>query len=271
MKRFLAMFIFITAPPVFAQQTLFVHVVNLAGDPIAGATVTVLETDGPQIGTDTTDAEGRAEIEGANPSRQYSARVTAVNFDPFSGPLNYPEDGRRVDDPVTIQLRRVRQPTIPPRPPATAPRADQTITMDQAFFDDTTAAGWTHEVSGDSWLFRCQLFPGSTGVMTNGWVMRGGTHLWALFASASCTFSLFGDRELNDPWTFVGYTIVDGRDSGFCPQDYDVNVMATPPAGNTAIPLVVNLTAGWSDCHAAVTEVTVNGPEGANPMEAFVP
>jgi hypothetical protein len=101
--------------------------------------------------------------------------------------------------------------------------------------------------------------------------MRGGSHVWAFFGSASCTFTLFDGRELNDPWTFVSYTVVDGRDSGLCPLDYRVNVMATPAAGSTAIPLVVNLTAGWSDCHVAVTEITVNGPESADPIEAFVP
>jgi hypothetical protein len=271
MKRFLAVFIFLAASPVLAQQILFVQVVNQTGGPIAGATVTILETDGPQIGTATTDAEGRAEVTGVNPSRQYSARVTALNYVPFAGPLSYPDSGRRVDNPVTIALQRARPALRPPPPPDPPARADQTITMDQAFFDRTSAAGWAHEAIGSSWLRRCQLFPRGTQAMPTGWVLRGGSHLWAFFTSASCTFRLFGDRELNAPWTFVSYTFVDGRDSGLCPPEYMVNVLTTPPTGNTAIPLVVHLTAGWSDCHAAVTEVIVNGPEGADPTEAFVP
>ncbi len=265
MKRCIAVFTLIIASPAFAQQTLFIELVNPGDAPIAGASVTVSETGGPQIGADTTDAQGRAEIDGVNPSRQYSARITAVNYLPFAGPLNYPDTGRTVDDPAVIVLTRARPVITPP------PRANQTITMNQAFFDSTLVIGWSHQALGSTWLRRCQLFPGGTDAMPTGWVMRGGSHIWALFGSATCTFRLFEGRELNPPWTFVSYTVVDGRDSGICPPDYDVNVMATPPAGNTAIPLVVSVTAGWSDCHAAVTAVTVNGPAGGNPMDAFVP
>jgi hypothetical protein len=143
--------------------------------------------------------------------------------------------------------------------------------MDEAFFADTLAAGWRHSAIGSTWLRRCQLFPGGTGVIPAGWVMRGGSHIWAWFGSDLCTFRLFEGRGLNPPWTFVSFSVVDGRDSGVCPPSLNVSVTTTPTAGSTEIPLVVELTAAWDECHAAVTSITVNGPEDANPMEAFEP
>lgn len=269
MRMILAVILLVATLPAVAQQSRYFLVQNQASSPVAGASVTLAEEDGPQVGTQATDAEGRTQFDGIDPSGAYTVTVSAVNYMPFAAQVS---GGQSAQNPMVITLARVS--IVPPPPtrrdpePATAQR---TVALTEALFNETLAAGWQHAATGSSWLQRCQLFQGGTGEMPDGWIMRSSVRLWNFWAPASCNFTLFAGRELNEPWTLVGFTVVDGRTSGACDNGSMVNVTSAPAGDASTMPLTVHILAPDQECSAAVTEVVVNGPTDADPEEAFIP
>lgn len=273
MRTILAVFFFVAALPAMAQQSLFILVEGQGANPIPGADITVFEAaTGAEFASANSDGDGRAVIDGVNPSQEFTARVTAVNYVPFNGPLDFPASGRREDDPVVITLARIALPAPPDRPPPPGPaRENQTITLTEAFFNDTLAAGWQHSAPGSDWLQRCQLFQTGTAAMPDGWVMRASQRLWNVWSAANCNFRLFAGRDLNDPWTLVDFTIVDGGSFDRCFDGATINVTSAVAGVAGTIPLTVHIIAPDKECSAAVSEVTVNGPAGEDPKSAFLP
>lgn len=274
MRTVLAAFLLVAALPALAQQSRHFLVQNPSADPIAGATVTVSTEDGTAVGSQDTDADGAAEVDGIEPSVNHSVRVSAVNYVARTLPL---AGGQNAQNPMVITLSRTTLlPPPPPRgdtepdPPPPA-MANATIALTDGFFNETLAAGWQHTAPGSGWMQRCQLFQGGTDVMPTGWVMRSSTRIFNLWGSASCHFTLFAGRELNEPWTLVGFTMVDGRTTDECQSGAVVNETSAPAGGPSTIPLSMHILTPNGECSVAVTAVVVNGPTGDDPREAFLP
>lgn len=124
-------------------------------------------------------------------------------------------------------------------------------------------SGWRFDGADPGWLRSCELsWDEWEGLEPDGILLYAGSG----FRSLSCTFTVFGGRELNEGWLIQSYDII----SDECAGSFVIN--EEPEPGSTSPQLTITATDSGlfgGVCGVYVQEITLNGPVERDWREAF--
>lgn len=203
---------------------------------------------------------------------------------PPEDPSIYVPPGPIDDDTLGNPNLPVIDVSEPPPQPDPDPPESQLYPIEAGLaYDYARSQGWRFDDYGGFWGFSaCHIWSSPGYEVTDAEetivLLEARRSLLGWFGGTThCTFVLFGDRQLNDGWTFESYTIHLGQD---IPDDFadgcvdfgaepgGAQITQQPEQGDTEIQLGLMITSDKS-CRAQVESITLRGPYGQPWTEAF--